>query len=145
MTDPLDINVDLSNVDTTRPCLAAGAHLCRIGDAKVEQNKAQTGYNLVVPFQTIDSATSVKGDEIAAGHRITKWYPLQQSDNPKAPPFEVDIARLSDAALGTEQGSRPNLRELVSSISGREVIVKTKVGSLNDLPTEEIVGIYPAA
>ena len=111
--DPLGLNIDTNEVDTSRPLLTDGIYPVLVSKAEVTPNKAGTGRNLVVTFSTLEPATSVaaesegRSNDIAPGWMLTRYYPLQQSDNPKAPDFRVDLVKLQDACLGTKQGTRP--------------------------------------
>lgn len=101
--DALGLGMDLSGVDTNRPVLPEASYILEVKDVKVEQNKKQTGRNLVVEFMTTSDCTDATGARvIGAGYTILKYYPLQQSDNPKAPDFQADLARLQDAVEGPE-------------------------------------------
>jgi len=106
--DPLGLGLDLSTVDVSRPCLPEMVHVLAVDKVEVKDNKAGTGRNLVVVFKTVNDSPDVTGARvISAGYPITKYYPLQQSDNEKAPDFKADLARLQDAVEGTKQGERP--------------------------------------
>jgi hypothetical protein len=108
MNDPLGLGMDLSTVDVSRPCLPEQMHVLSIDSVEVKPNKKETGRNLVVVFKTVNDSPDVTGAKIiSAGYPITKYYPLQQSDNEKAPDFKADLARLQDAVEGTKQGERP--------------------------------------
>jgi hypothetical protein len=107
-TDPLGLGIDLSGVDTSRPCLPEQLHVLNIDKVEIKPNKKETGRNLVVVFKTVNDSPDVTGARIiSAGYPITKYYPLQQSDNEKAPDYKADLARLQDAVEGTKQGERP--------------------------------------
>lgn len=107
-SDPLGLGMDLSNVDVSRPVLPETEVVLVTDKVEVTDNKAKTGRNLVVVFKTVNDSPDVTGEKIiSAGFPITKYYPLQQSDNPKAPDFRADLTRLQDAVEGTSQGNRP--------------------------------------
>lgn len=124
--DPLGLGMNLSEVDTSRPCLAEGVHMLSIATVTVADNKALTGKNLVVEFQTVNDSPDVSGEKIiGAGWKITKYYPMQQSDNPKAPDFRADLARLQDAVEKTSQGNRPVFSPF--NYIGQMVVARLKV------------------
>lgn len=126
--DPLGLGIDLSGVDTSRPCLPEGARVLAIGEVKLEPNKKQNGRNLVVTFETMEDSPDVTGEKlISAGFKITKYYPMQQSDNPKAPDYRADLARLQDAVEGTKQGERPPFNPF--NYTGKAVLAKIKITS----------------
>lgn len=134
-SDPLGLGLDLSGVDTSRPALPEGMYVLGVKDVKREANKAQTGFNLVILFETTSDSTDVTGDKnIAPGFIVRKYYPLQQSDNAKAPDFKADLARLQDAIEGTEQGNRPPFNPF--NYVGRQVMAKLKVETSDDYGTQ---------
>lgn len=124
----LPTNIDLNDVDTSRPVLIDGKYPCTIKEVSVKPNKAQTGHNLVVIFSLLEAGDSTAGTTIGAGYQLRRYMPLQQSENPDAPDFKVDIARLLDAAFQTTQEDRPPLSdETIAALHGREVLVSVKV------------------
>jgi len=124
----LDCNIELAGVDTSMPRLETGDHAMVIKSVEVKPNKAETGKNLVVTFATTGNAISTKGEPVNPGFPVTRYFALQQSDNPKAPNYLRDICKLIDAALGTTQENRPNLNgETLASLVGKEVLCKIKV------------------
>ena len=132
INDPLGLGINLQEVDTGRPVLAEDKYVMEIKDIDVKENKKQTGRNLVVIFATIQAETSVKASQdgltgdIKAGFTVRKYYPLQQSDNPDAPDFREDLARLQDAVEGSTKENR-NPRFDPYSFKGQKVIVGLKV------------------
>ena len=148
--DPLGLNINLNAVETSRPVLSPGTWPMEVKVVEIQENKAKTGRNLMVVFALADEATSTKAAEegrtndLSPGYVLAKYYPLQQSEHPKAPDFRVDIARLIDAAFGTSQGNRPSFSEALSQIEGKVVAVRTKVRSSEEYGDQpEIVGIAP--
>lgn len=124
--DPLGLGLDLSTVDTGRPVLPEQLHALVIDSIEVKPNKKETGRNLVVVFKTVNDSPDVTGAKtISAGYPITKYYPLQQSDNEKAPDYRQDLARLQDAVEGTKQGERPPFNPY--NYQGQMVLAKLKV------------------
>lgn len=124
--DPLGLGLDLSGVDTSRPVLPEQMHVLSLAKVDVTDNKAGTGKNLVVVFNTVNDSPDVTGAKIiSAGYPITKYYPLQQSENPKAPDFKADLARLQDAVEGSKQGERGPFNPF--NYVGKLVMAKLKV------------------
>ena len=123
----LNLNIDLSNVDTTMPVLSSGLYNLTIKNFEVAENKKKTGQNLVATFATTTQETSVqameKGEmgDLKPGFTIRKWYPLQQSDNPDAPDFTRDLAILQEAALGVKKNL--DLNELLDKLVAAKVKV----------------------
>lgn len=143
-SDPLGLGLNLNNVDTSRPCLPEQLHVLAIDSVEVKANKAETGKNLVVVFKTVNDSPDVTGAKmISAGYPITKYYPLQQSDNPKAPDFQRDLALLQDAVEGTKAGSRPDFHPF--NYVGKMVMAKLRVrkdeefGDSNEIAKLEVL------
>lgn len=129
----LDINVNLREVDTSMPVLEKGKYGAVIKDCEVLENKEKTGHNLKVSFATIEPGTSTKGEPVNPGFPLSRFFPLQQSSNPKAPPFLRDICKLIDAALGTDDTTRPeNLNSALEDIKGRELTLVLTVREATD-------------
>lgn len=125
-SDPLGLGLDLSGVDTSRPVLPEQVHVLNIDKVEVKDNKAGTGRNLVVTFKTVNDSPDATGARIiSAGYPIIKYYPLQQSDNEKAPDFKADLARLQDAVEGTKQGERGAFNPF--NYVGKLVMAKLKI------------------
>jgi hypothetical protein len=124
--DPLGLGLDLGNVDTSRPVLPEQLHVLEIGSVEVKPNKAENGRNLVVVFKTVNESPDASGQQmIQPGYQITKYYPLQQSANEKAPDYKRDLAKLQDAVEGTTMGSRPLFQPF--NYVGKLVIAKLKI------------------
>ena len=125
----LNLNVQLSGVDTSMPRLASGNYPLRIVKHEVVESKKVAGNNnLLMHFETTQPAESTRGDVIQPGYKLRRYYPLQQSETEGAPAFERDLAVLIDAAYGTDASNRPNLSdETVLGMYGKEVLGSVKV------------------
>jgi hypothetical protein len=135
----LGLGIDLGGVDTSRPVLPDTQHVLEVEKVDVTDNKAKTGRNLVVTFKTVNDSPDITGERIiSAGYKVTKYYPLQQSDNPKAPDFKADLARLQDAVEGTKQGERPPFNPY--NYVGRMVLAKLKVRTDDEYGTQNEIG-----
>ena len=78
---PLDLEVDLRAVDTALPVLKSGLYEMTIAAISKEQNKEQTGYNLVVSFQNANEEETTTGRKVAPTKlTIKQWMPLQSKD-----------------------------------------------------------------
>lgn len=105
--DPLNLNVDLNNVDTGRPVLPAGMYAMKVDNVEVVENKAGTGRNLIVDFALTQPAESTKGHPVHAGFRVRSYYPLQASEkNPDSDLWKQQLARLQDVITGSSLGNR---------------------------------------
>ena len=128
MNDPLGLNIDLAGVSTAMPVLPAAKYPMHIASVEPKQGKDDPNKrNLLVSFTTAEDVTLADGSIISAGFKLSKYYPLQQSDNPKAPDFRRDLAVLVDAALGTDESNRPSLGEAAASLAGRTVIASLAI------------------
>jgi hypothetical protein len=116
--------------------LPEGICVLEIGKVGREASKKTAGnFNLVVQFKTTSDSPDVTGEKvISAGFPITKYYPLQQSSNDKAPDFRADLARLQDAVEGTEQGNRPPFNPF--NYTGKLVMGKLKVVTSDEYGTQ---------
>jgi hypothetical protein len=120
--DPLNLNINTNEVSTSFPVLPAGSYVFEVKQASAEAAKQPGNYNLVVGFALAQEAVLADGNTVNPGFPLTRWYPLQQSENPKAPPFMRDICVLLDAAFGTTQDNRPPLNnETLAALTGRQV------------------------
>lgn len=140
--DPLGFdNFDPNEVDTSRPVIPAGDHVMRVKSLEVKESKKDpTKRNLCVTFETVSAVSLPDGRQINPGFLLSKYYPLQQSDNPAAPDFRVDLTRLIDGVLGTSRGDRPDLRAAVGLMQGRETCVSLIVRKPKPGSEEELYG-----
>jgi hypothetical protein len=147
MQDPLaNLNIDTNDVDTSMPCILDKKVGATITEATIEQNKRGNGFNLVVKFSTSTVAEGSAGP-INPGYPLRKYYPLQQSENPKAPDFRRDIALLIDAVFQPESpASRPPLNtETVNDMIGKEVILKLKIEESDEYGAQNsVTGVIAA-
>jgi len=151
--DPLGFGFDSNEVETARPLVAPGKYPGKVKEFSIEPNSKQTGRNLVVRFeftQDVPSCKIVDGkvgpksitNDLKAGFTVTKWYPMQQSDNEKAPDYKEDLVRLQDAALHTKKGSRPRYNP--SEFVGKDVLIGVSIQKPKDevSPPGNNVAIY---
>jgi hypothetical protein len=140
--DPLNLNIDLAGVQTAMPVLPAGKHPFVVDNAEVKPGKEDpTKRNLVVTFALAAVVSLADGTNINPGYKLTKFYPLQQSDNPKAPDFKRDIAVLFDAVYDTDESTRPPLTgETVMGMFGKPVLVNVTVEQDPTYGTQNRVG-----
>lgn len=131
-SEPLDLDVDLRAVDTSMPVLKTGLYEMLITDITREQNKEQTGYNLVVTFATANEETTTTDRKVPAGKlKIKQWMPLQSKDG--TDDWQRNLAALQEAALGEKQ-ARFNTADLLN----RKVVASVKEDVYQDQPTNKI-------
>lgn len=108
ITGPLELDVDLSQVDTSFPVLVAGLKDLTVKAFTKEENKAKNGFNLVVELATTTADKTVTDADVPAGFVLKKWYPLQDKPGTTKPGnWKINLAAFQDACLGTTQGTRP--------------------------------------
>jgi hypothetical protein len=106
-TDPLNLDVNLDDVDTSRPVLPKATYSMVVHKVEVSENKAKSGRNLIVDFATTQPHQSTKDVNINPGFTVRSYYPLQASEkHPESDLWKQQLARLQDAVTGTEQGAR---------------------------------------
>lgn len=129
--DPLGLNVNLREVDTTYPVAAAGLHPCTIKALEIVPKKDEPDKrNLMVTYALAQPVPAVAGpsDTVRAGYTFKQWLPLQQSDNPDAPKFEENLARFVDAVFNIKDAKdRPAGFPPFAEIIGRPVRVAVLV------------------
>jgi hypothetical protein len=143
----LDLDFDLTQTSTEMPRLVAGDYLCKVKSAEIEENSRKDGHNLKVTFSTLEEGESTEGDAINPGFPLTKWFPLQQSSNDKAPPFERDLAILTDAVFKIEdpEDRPPFTNDLIDKMHGEEVVIRAKLRNSEDFGLQnDVARIMPA-
>lgn len=130
--DPLGLNVDLTDVDTSMPVLVEGLYIVNIDKLEVVENKDKTGNNLLVIYKTAAPATSIKGqaegkeNDVNAGWPLRQYMPLQNNpDKPDARDYKENLAVLQDAVEGSSKGNRGPFRP--STYVGKQVAVRVKI------------------
>lgn len=125
--EPLSLDVDLQNVDTSFPVLVAGNYDLRITSITREENSEKTGFNAVVVLETTESAKSTKDADVPRGYKLKQFLALQPKAGTTDPEgWKKRIAAFMDAAMGTTQGTRSNKfnsEELVNKIVRAAVVV----------------------
>lgn len=75
--EPLDLDVDLSQVDTSMPVIKAGLHDFKVYDIAKVENSRKDGYNLEVILVTTVDEETVQGPVVKAGFPLKMWLALQ--------------------------------------------------------------------
>jgi len=120
--DPLNLDIDINDVDTSSPSLAPGEIPMRIVKVEVKPSAKNPSDNyFVVQLQTIDTATSTKGTAINPGFNAFYRMALQQNQSDNAPDFKIALAKFSDAVFG----ERRQPREFPESV-GKTVLAVIK-------------------
>jgi len=124
----LDLELDLTDVDTSFPTLQENTVLVRVINAEIvptkKDNEDGSKKNLMMTYATVTENPSTSGDVIAPGYPLKEWYPLQQSDNPNAPDYKVGLAKLLEALFG----ERPQFNQAtIDMMGGKEALALVKV------------------
>lgn len=159
MSEPLemqsdDLEINLTGVSLAPPLLAPGSYPFIVKSAVKKENKQGTGYNFVVEFELTSDAVSEKNvaagnyeeRDIPAGRTLTKWFPLQQSENPKAPDFRADIIRFYMAVFNCAQADVPTFSTNREGVVGAPIVLTVKTGlpSGGFAASNEITKMAPA-
>jgi hypothetical protein len=140
------LNLNLNGVDTTPDRLQKGKYVMEIKEASFVESKNTAGnWNLLVVFATVQDETSQKGSTLSPGMQVRTYMPCQQSDNPKAPDFRVQLAKFLDGVYNTPE-ARPDLQAAVASgeLVGKQLMVS--VGFKEDEtygPSNEVKDFAP--
>lgn len=142
MSEPLtnEYEIDLNDVKLTPPVFAAGAYAFEVTKQEVTENKAGNGHNFVLTFASLSPATSKdkilagesEANDIPAGRLLTKYYPLQQSPNPKAPDFRADLTRLYMALFNCAQADVPKFSTGLD-LTGKKLVLQLRVAPANEV------------
>lgn len=149
MSLPLpDLNLDLKNTDISMPRLAAGKYDLEISKVDCEPSKKDANnYNLIVEFKTLDEQPDNKGGTLQPGYILRRYFPLQQSPNPKAPDFKRDLTLLTMAAYNVPQSECPEFNdETVQGLVGRRLNANVKLKDDEEYgPSNEVGGFKAIA
>lgn len=120
--DPLNLDIDINDVDTSSPSIAPGEVPMRIVKVEVKPStKNPADKYFVVQLQTTDVTVSTKGTPINPGFNAFYRMALQQNQSENAPDFKVALAKFSDAVFG----ERRQPREFSESV-GKTVLAVIK-------------------
>jgi len=112
MNEPLELDVNLSQIDTTFPVLKAGIKDMKVASITKEENKDKNGFNVVVTLETTEPDEDQNGKPVLPGQPGTKiktYYALQpKADSADPEGWKKRLAQFQDAVLGTSQGTRPD-------------------------------------
>lgn len=124
MTDPLNISIQLDDVDSDFPLLPEGDYPFQISASTIEPNKDKNGHNWKIVLALTSPATAVDGREVKVNTKIFDMAALQaREDSTDADAFRRGISERVDAIFGTAKANRPVFnRALVDSALGKPVI-----------------------
>lgn len=120
--DPLNLNVELADVDTSNPSLGVGDHPMMIAKAEVKPWKNDPSKaSLVASLKTVEQAIGTNGETLAPGVYMFYRLALQQQEG--SFDFRKDLARFVEAAFG----ERRNLdSSTLAELPGKVILATIK-------------------
>lgn len=145
----MKLQIDLQSTDTTRPIIADGLVPAVIDSVEVAPSKKDANkWNLAVKFLTTSPSLSTKGDRINENYPLRRYYQLQQSDNPDAPDYKIDLAKLFDAAFDIKNPKdRPIIdnTDVFNQLVGRPVTLRVASEDTDQYGLQNVVkAVLPA-
>lgn len=99
MTPDIDLmDVNVSDIDTSFPRLAANVYTLKIDTAEIVDNKAGTGKNLKVSLSTTESATSTQGETLSPGVKLINNLSLTSTEKYSPTSIAKAVASLMQSA-----------------------------------------------
>lgn len=124
MTDPLNISIQLDDVDSDFPLLPEGDYPFQIAASTIEPNKDKTGHNWKITLALTTPSTAIDDREVKVNTKIFDMAALQaREDSTDADAFRRGISERVDAIFGTAKANRPAFtKALVDEALGKPVI-----------------------
>lgn len=126
--DPMDMNV--SDIDTSFPRLAANVYELEITSADKVDNKAGTGQNLKVSMKTTSEGISTQGEKLPAGVLLTSNISMTPTEKYSQQSIAKALASLMKSAGLT--GSPRSLIDDPGQLIGKVVTAKVGVQKETD-------------
>ena len=98
-----NLDVDLSNVDLSRPLIDNQVVLCRTGEVRVEVNE-QKQKRLVIPLTLEEPATSTNGRELSPGFQVTHSILATPTGKLTQERINEELAKFQMAVLKLDKG-----------------------------------------
>ena len=134
MQDNIDIlSANLTDVDISRPMLAAGVVDLVVSEMKVEPNKTGDKQNLNIVFKTVNNERSVKGDTLNPGFTLFHTVSLTPTEKYTVDRIGQSLKSIRVAATGDTSGSFAPVDQYVGKVLTAKVYVE-----------EDKNGVYPA-
>jgi hypothetical protein len=130
--DPLDVNVN--DIDTSRPILPAKMYDLRVKSAKREPTKANDGSErLTIVLETTGPETSTRGEPVPAGHQLFHYIGVTErpADGPKRAYTNADIAK-GVAGISKAAGLNESPRAIIANpavLEGKVIPTKVKINA----------------
>ena len=123
--------MDLGKVDTSKPLPASGTYVATIAKVEIKPAKERPTDNVLWvtvairdAVQSTPSRVTGTSKTIAPGFEVTEFIPMWKIEK-AFDPWEVRVAKLYDAAMGTTDANRPTPFD-ISAIQGHAVVVTVK-------------------
>jgi hypothetical protein len=148
--DPLGLNINLQEVDTSRPVLLAGEYIFEIDEMSVVDKKDDPSKkNLMAVLKLVSDGEDLDGKPIKPGYQLRKYMPLQQSDKENAPDFRRDLVIFTCHAFGIDASqknahNRPTSVPPLNEFHGRRLKLVLTVKDDDTGKSNEIKAIKPA-
>lgn len=124
--DPMDQSCD--DIDTSYPILPAANYPMVCTSAKVEDNKAKTGQNLVTKWKNRDAAKTSKGKEVAPGEVVlTSYSSLTVTENLTPSRIAKNLTIIAKACRIGKVTTPRALQQDPSVLVDKEAVVKVSL------------------
>lgn len=133
--DPLNLNIDITDVSTDFPSAAVGDHHVRITKAEVKAWSKSPGHSLVITVANVNDLQTTSGEVIPPG-KFTAFYRLNLTET-EGFDFRKNLARFSEAVFGTKM---PINNEFIAALVGQEFIAIFKPSKDTTYGDTEIKG-----
>lgn len=135
--DPLGLNIDLENTDTSNPSLSVGEHPMMIVKSEIKPwAKDPSKRSLVISMKTVDATLDTNGNDLAPG--IYMFYRLALQQQEGAFDFRKDLARLTEAAFGERRNLTNEVRQ---ELTGKVVLAVVKPSKDTTYGETEVKGV----
>lgn len=123
MQDPLNIEIALTDVETTLPVLPDGDYRFQVVESVIEANKDQNGYNWKLKLGLVEPTTAVDGRPVSPNFPVFHTCALQaREDSTDKEAFKRSLGETIDAIFQSDKATRPNFNsKLVQEAIGRTV------------------------
>lgn len=136
-TDPLNLNIELADVDTSNPSLGVGEHPMTIAKIEVKPWKSDPSKSsLVVSLKLAEESIDTNGNPVPPG--LFMFYRLSLQQQEGAFDFRKDLARFTEAVFAERRSlDSGTLREAL----GKTVLAVVKPASNTTYGETEIKSV----
>lgn len=119
MSEIVNVDIDLTGVDISRPLLPRQTLRCRTGDVRAERRDENSPRQLVIPLTLEEPGKDTNGNEVGVGFAVTGRIQLDATGKLTQAMINERVARFQIAVTKADKPGRLVIEEL----SGREVMV----------------------